>query len=258
MTLLDRLQTYLRESARQRYQAFPVPPFTVFVHPSSDFSYVNYAIPDQPTSGDLGGPLTALRATFLKHKRLPRFEFIQEFAPELAPALLEHGFEEESRTLFMTCSRENYRNAPAVPGLAITPLSAASSLADVRDFIMVQRHSFGSEEPPPVTETDVAEFLGTLATSPSFLARIDGQAAGVGSLTTPIDGLTEIVGVGTHPAFRRRGIAAAITAAALGSAFAQGVEIACLSAADVNAGRVYERVGFRPLATMLAYRASSA
>lgn len=257
MTLIDRLQAYLRQSARQRYDAFPVPPFTVFVHPSSDFSYVNYAIPDQPTSADLGEPLAALRATFDQHKRLPRFEFIQEFAPDLAPALLAHGFEEESRTLFMICTPDTYRAAPAVPGLHITALSASSPV-DLRDFITVQRQSFGSDWTPPVTETDVAEFVRTLDTSPSFLARIDGQAAGVGSLTAPIDRLTEIVGIGTQPALRRRGIAAAITAQALQSAFAQGVEIACLSAADANAGRVYERVGFQPLATMLAYRDTTA
>lgn len=257
MTLIDRLQAYLRQSARQRYDAFPVPPFTVFVHPSSDFSYVNYAIPDQPTSADLGAPLAALRTTFGQHKRLPRFEFIQEFAPDLAPALLAHGFEEESRTLFMICTQDTYRAAPTVPGLHITALSASSPV-DLRDFITVQRQSFGSDWTPPVTETDVTEFVRTLDTSPSFLARIDGQAAGVGSLTAPIDRLTEIVGIGTQPAFRRRGIAAAITAQALQSAFAQGVEIACLSAADANAGRVYERVGFQPLATMLAYRDATA
>jgi hypothetical protein len=31
------------------------------------------------------------------------------------------------------------------------------------------------------------------------------------------------------------------------------VTIACLSAGDERAGRVYERVGFHPYATMLAY-----
>lgn len=257
MTLIDRLQTYLRESARQRYDAFPVPLFTIFVHPSSDFSYVNYAIPDQPTRDDLDAALDALRATFVQHKRQPRFEFIQEFAPDLEAALVTHGFVEESRTLFMICTPDTYRDAPAVQGLHITPLRAAAPV-DLRDFITVQRQSFSSDPVPPVTETDVVEFVRTLDTSPSFLARIDGQAAGVGSLTTPIDRLTEIVGIGTRPAFRRRGIAAAITAEALRTAFAQGVEIACLSAADANAGRVYERVGFRPLATMLAYRDGTA
>ena len=36
-------------------------------------------------------------------------------------------------------------------------------------------------------------------------------------------------------------------------AFAGGVEIAFLTAADERAGRVYERIGFRPYATGLAY-----
>jgi predicted GNAT family acetyltransferase len=36
-------------------------------------------------------------------------------------------------------------------------------------------------------------------------------------------------------------------------AFKQGAEVVCLTAADQRAGRLYERVGFRPYATMLAY-----
>jgi hypothetical protein len=37
------------------------------------------------------------------------------------------------------------------------------------------------------------------------------------------------------------------------AAFGAGVQVAFLSAADERAGRVYERVGFRPYATALAF-----
>jgi GNAT superfamily N-acetyltransferase len=254
MSSIDRLQSYLRESARQRYDALPAPPFTVFVNPSTDFSYFNYAIPDQPVGGDLRQPLDALRAVFAERRRQPRFEFIEEFAPELAPALRAAGFEEESRTLFMICTPETYRPAPETPGLTITVLDDAAPFVDVYDFLSVQRESFDEDSMDPVTEQEVHEYMRSPHTTPSLLARVDGHPAGVGSFTAPLDGLVEVAGIGTRPAFRRRGVATAVTARTVEMAFAQGVEIACLSAADERAGRVYERVGFQPFATTLAYR----
>ncbi|HBY97531.1 MAG TPA: hypothetical protein DEP84_26915 [Chloroflexi bacterium] len=44
-------------------------------------------------------------------------------------------------------------------------------------------------------------------------------------------------------------------ATAVQAAFEAGIEVAFLVAGDERAGRVYERVGFHPSATMLAYRA---
>ena len=71
--------------------------------------------------------------------------------------------------------------------------------------------------------------------------------------TAPFDGITELVGIATGVPFRRRGIATCLTDLSLRWAFAHGVDIACLTAADRDAGRVYERTGFWPVATMLAY-----
>ena len=49
------------------------------------------------------------------------------------------------------------------------------------------------------------------------------------------------------------GIATALAAHAVRSAFERGVEGVCLVAADARAGRVYGRIGFEACATMLAY-----
>jgi predicted GNAT family acetyltransferase len=70
---------------------------------------------------------------------------------------------------------------------------------------------------------------------------------------SPLDWLTEIAGIGSLPEYRRRGLASALTARAAEDACAGGVEMAFLTAADACAGRVYERVGFVPCATGLAY-----
>jgi len=66
-------------------------------------------------------------------------------------------------------------------------------------------------------------------------------------------GLAVRVGVGTHEPRRPRGVAAARTSAAVRTAFGRGLAVVFLTTADPGARRVYERVGFRPAATVRAY-----
>ena len=67
--------------------------------------------------------------------------------------------------------------------------------------------------------------------------------------------MTEIVGVGTLPSARRRGLAAAVTALLAADARDRGVTLACLSAADDEVARMYERLGFRRIGTACFARA---
>jgi predicted GNAT family acetyltransferase len=71
--------------------------------------------------------------------------------------------------------------------------------------------------------------------------------------TAPLDGLTELVGGTTLEAYRRRGIGAAMVAAAAADAFGRGVEIVLLTAASEHASGVFQRAGFRLYGTGLAY-----
>jgi predicted GNAT family acetyltransferase len=68
--------------------------------------------------------------------------------------------------------------------------------------------------------------------------------------------VTEIVGVATLPAFRRRGIGAALTAFLTSDAGDRGVRTVFLSAGNEDVARVYERAGFRRIGT--AYIAAPA
>ena len=104
MTIIERLQTYLRQSAGQRYKAVIVPPFSLFFHPTDAFEHFNYAIPNEPTDGDLTASLTDLRRAFAENNRTPRFEFIAEFSPRLGIALEAAGFVHESNTMLMVLS----------------------------------------------------------------------------------------------------------------------------------------------------------
>ena len=63
------------------------------------------------------------------------------------------------------------------------------------------------------------------------------------------EGVAEIVGVATLPSARRRGLAAGVTAALARHAVGAGIGTVFLSAGDDTVARVYERVGFRRVAT---------
>jgi ribosomal protein S18 acetylase RimI-like enzyme len=85
------------------------------------------------------------------------------------------------------------------------------------------------------------------------VARVAALAAGVGPVSVGgyqhAMGVAEIVGVGTLPAFRRRGLGAAVTARLAELAVERGLTTVFLSAADDAAARVYEGVGFRRIGT---------
>ena len=75
-----------------------------------------------------------------------------------------------------------------------------------------------------------------------------GQPVAIGS-HQPIEDVSEIVGVGTLPAHRRKGIAAGLTAFLVEDALRRGVRTVYLSAGDAAVARLYERLGFRRVGT---------
>ena len=252
MVTVAQIQAQLRYSAQQSYPAVASPPFTCFFNPDDAGTSANYAIPDLPVGGNLRAPLAALRHAFAMHGRRARVEFVEAFAPDLAPALRAAGFIEEARTELLLCLPATLQTPPAVPGLVISMLPHDAPLADVQDFVTVQRRAFGSSTAPAATALEAQQHLLHFA-GRAFLARLDGQAVGAGSLTPPFHGLSEAAGIATLTAFRRRGVATALTAQMTQTAFAQGSTAVFLTAADERAGRVYQRVGFQPYGVGLAY-----
>lgn len=253
MSLIERIQSYLRHSAQQQYEAVAVPPFTLFIHRTDNLRFFNYAIPDEPITGDVQAALLALCARYTARNRQPRFEFIEEYTPTLVPALEAAGFVAEGRYPMMVCTPETLIPPPIVADLTLALLAPDASAEDARSFMMTQRQGFEPTNTETVTEQEIAEFLDRLAINGYVLGRLAGEAVGAAVFTVPYAGVTELAGIATLSAYRRQGIASALTAYATQSAFARGVEIACLSAGDEQASRVYARLGFRPMATMLAY-----
>ena len=251
MLSIAALQAYLRRSVAPLREVVETGPFTLFFSPSSAEAYYNYAVPSQPLGGGLAAPLAALRADFAARGRQPRFEFIAEYAPELPAALEAHGFAEESRLQLLVCTPATLAPPPARAELRVVTLDQRAPAEALRENMNVNERGFDPGA-APVGLAEADDFRYRLGNGRMFTAYLGGQAAGAAMYTAPLDGLTELVGIATLPEFRRRGVAAAITAHAAHAAFAQGAAAAFLSAADAQAGRVYERVGFRPYATVVS------
>lgn len=84
-----------------------------------------------------------------------------------------------------------------------------------------------------------------------FLAYVDGEPAGTSSVCVT-DEIAGIYGVATLEAFRRRGVASALTAAALQEGARKGCVIGALQPSDM--GRpVYQRMGFHPSALFMQF-----
>jgi ribosomal protein S18 acetylase RimI-like enzyme len=250
VTQAEHIQAYLRATAAAFYEAVPISPFTAFFNPTDPLPYLNYAIPDEPAAGDLTEPLSRLRETFRSRGRLPRFEYVAGFAPDLAASLDGAGFEVELDAPLMTCPPDELVDPPAVRGLEIVPATS-----NPRAAITVGNRSFGSPNAPEATDEDVEGWISrrSAADGVSLLGLLDGEAVAIASATPPLDGLSEVAGVGVVEHARKRGIGSAMTAAAARGGAARGAELLFLSPGSEAAQSIYSRVGFRPAERTLYY-----
>lgn len=234
-----RLQAFLRETAAPGRDVVEIGPFTAYLDTSDPLKYLNYAIPaDEAQPGR--DEIERLREEFRARDRLPRLEWVEEAAPLVVAALEEAGMQEELRTPMMACSPEDVVE-PEVEA-AVTLVGPE----DLRELSDVQRVAFGGEPLAADAEPHVPS-------GGAVLARIDGEVVSAAAWTRIVDGYSEIVGVATAEAWRRRGLAGLVTAAATRAAFEAGASTCVLSPGDETALRVYARAGFRRVATMLHY-----
>jgi ribosomal protein S18 acetylase RimI-like enzyme len=253
MLSLIRLQEYLHFKAHQQHEVISVPPFTLFLHATDTSSSATYALPDASGScNDLQESLARLQTIFAGHDRIPTLRFIEESFPQFLPPLISSGWSEREQLQVMICRPETLRPASTVFGLAITPLSRESSLQEICEGLDANALGFDPQA-QRATQEDAEAFRQQLVASRAFTAYLHDQPVGAGMFTQIYEGLTELIGITTLSAFRRQGIATALTAYMAQSAFEQGASFVFLITATTQAGHVYERVGFRPSATLVEY-----
>jgi ribosomal protein S18 acetylase RimI-like enzyme len=238
------IQRYIRIAASQGRETERVGPFLATYDPHDALKYLSYAIPDdgaRPSPEDVA----ALAAAYGRRDRLPRLEFLPSVAPAVEPALLAGGFTVEARLPVMVCDAATVVDVGVPDGIA---LERPRTTEDVRGLLTAQAAAFGG--PPP---GDDAVARATEGGALRVLARdtASGLVVGGGVATPPAEGTSEIAGIGVLEAFRRRGIAGAVTAWLAGELFAGGVTTAFLTPGDDGAHSVYARAGFADASEIL-------
>jgi ribosomal protein S18 acetylase RimI-like enzyme len=227
----------------QRPQVIEAGPFVLGWDPTSDSRFINYATP-VPGAEISAAEVATLVAAFREIARVPRLEYVVSTAPDLEGHLLTAGFTVEARHDYLVCSPETFADAPPPADIEVAEPVTDD---DFRGMLGAQSEAFGGAI--EVGDADIARSRRILARCGAvLLARSvpDGPVVGGGQASPPSEGMAEVAGIAVREAFRRRGIAGALTAAITRRAFAAGVEGAWLEASGEDSWRVYERVGYVP------------
>ncbi|GAA2490335.1 hypothetical protein GCM10010406_28060 [Streptomyces thermolineatus] len=268
--LLDRLERYYDAVPRSGARAEDFGPLTLFVREGEGWPY--YARPALGHSGSVSADDVArVRARQRELGAPESFEWVAENAPALRDAVERAGLVVHEHPLMVL--------GPDVP-LPDVPLPGATGRADGVAVRIV-----GPDDPvlpsalavPHLAFADAGTRVGAAGRAEldeavrnsagdgsveaaaqrirAGLSRVaaaveDGVALSAGQ-HQPVDGVSEIVGVGTLPAARRRGLGLAVTAALVADARSRGAGTVFLSAGDDDVARIYARLGFRRAATAL-------
>ena len=245
-TMLERITDYYTSGAGGDVDVERVGPFGVVFHRTSPAWYLSYATPVEQLGEDVGSALTVVMARFAERGRAVSLEWIEELAPELADATVRAGLPDPDAEPLLVVDPDELR-IPAIPGATVRIVDGNDE-DDVRAVRAVAHETF--PEIGPMTDVDVRRVQEEIQAGQRVQAAVDigGRPVAIGD-HSPAFGVTEITGVGTLPEFRRRGLAGLITATLAADAFEHGCDVVYLTAATMDAARVYERVGFRRIAT---------
>ena len=117
--------------------------------------------------------------------------------------------------------------------------------------VAAQHEAYEQASPQP---SDIERLRKNLeAGGGAVLARVSatGEPAGAGQFTVPEDGVTEVAGIGVRRAFRRRGVAGALTVRLTEEALRAGVTLPFLMAAGEDEARLYARAGYSLIGDVL-------
>jgi ribosomal protein S18 acetylase RimI-like enzyme len=123
---------------------------------------------------------------------------------------------------------------------------------ELRGVATAQWEAYG--ESGPVPQRTVDGLRRTLEAGGLIVLARDaatGEPAGGGLCTGPYEGASELTSIGVREAFRRRGIAEAMTRRLAREMHARGNDGVFLMAAGEPEARIYERAGFTTMSEIL-------
>jgi ribosomal protein S18 acetylase RimI-like enzyme len=258
--LLRRIDAYLDAAPRTAASTETIGPFTLFLNQGHGWRY--YARPTPGATGITAEAIEAVRARQRELAQPEALEWIAELAPEVGPAARRAGMRVIEHPLMVLTHDVAVGAAPE--GVQVAIVDADDDLAALSAVAEVGFATPGTATGTPGAAEAAAAATGQNADTIAFqrgrmlagltvaaAARLSGVVAAVG-WHQPLDGATEIVGVATLPAFRRRGLGAMVTGALVADALERGTDLVFLSADDDDVARVYAKVGFAHVGTASA------
>ncbi|MGW5129096.1 GNAT family N-acetyltransferase [Streptomyces sp. NPDC004069] len=263
--LLDRLEQYYDAVPRSGARAEDFGPLTLFIREGQGWPF--YARPSLGCSGAVSAADVHRVRARQRELGIPEsFEWVAETAPALRAAVEQAGLAVQEHPLMVlgpdvpnpavpevadgvvvrTVGPDDpaLPSALAVPHLAFAGPGTGGGSAGLAELGEAVRGRAGDGS----VERAATRILAGLTRVAAAVE--DGTALCAGQ-HQPVGAVTEIVGVGTLPTARRRGLAHAVTAVLVADARSQGIETVFLSAGDDDVARIYTRLGFSSVATAL-------
>jgi ribosomal protein S18 acetylase RimI-like enzyme len=249
--LLDRIDEYCDAVPRTATRVEEMGPFVLFVPQAHAWSY--YARPLRGGRAPTAEDVLRVRARQRELGEPEAFEWIADVTPGLLEAGRAAGLDVAEHPLMVL---DDVQAAEPPAGAELRLVTVADDLAEVGAVPEV-----GFSHPGTARgEAGVAELRKRAAARAKTIvefqrdrvhrgltvwaaAWVDGVPVASG-MHQPVGGVTEVVGVATLPAYRRRGLGAAVTALLVEDARARGAETVFLTAGDDEIARVYRRLGF--------------
>jgi ribosomal protein S18 acetylase RimI-like enzyme len=231
----DRFQTWQRDHLAGRgddAEVLSIGPFRVLLSSEGDAGATGWVtlIDGTATEGETTKALTKVKAALKKRKVPLEIEYNEATFPKVGGWLEEAGLKRVERNPLMSCRPE----------------------AELEAFQSIRWTDGGDiKRPPP----PIDRLRGEMARPNSvyLLAWLEWEPVGTG-VSHSLKGAAEIIGVVTRKDRRRRGVAASITSELMRRHFANGGDFVFLDAANEDAARLYERLGFSRFGANLVYR----
>jgi N-acetylglutamate synthase-like GNAT family acetyltransferase len=255
---LERIEAYYDAVPRSAARAEHVGPFTLFVRSAPGWPY--YARPSLGATSFTPDDVQRVRHRQRELSIPETFEWVDDVTPTLADALAASGLPITRHPLMLL---EHLREVPVPDGVNVRLAREDDDLALFNAIAHLgfghpgtARGEAGIEDAYRAVQREDAALAGQrqrLREGRTITAIAEAGDSPVASGShQPVGDVSELVGIAVLPAFRRRGIAAALTHRLVQDALERNVRTVFLSAGDADVARVYARVGFRTIATACA------
>lgn len=223
--------------------------FTLYLSLDSAHPHLSLAVPQVRPPADWAAALGALPAAFAEHGRVARIEAFAELHPALLTAADAAGWRRAMTAPVMTLAAADLPTAP--PGVGAYRPLGPDDLPGLEASLRGAHLAFGGSADDPGALDWLPSLRRGLREGRTLAGAVDVDGRPVAGAVVLLGGdAGELAGVWTHPDHRQRGLARQACHALLSTAFAGGLPLAWLSAAE-GALRLYETLGFVRVGTQV-------